>query len=419
MRQTWRWFGPVDRTSLSDVRQAGAEGIVTALHDHAPGRVWSADAIASRQREVSVANDGSSAGLAWEVVESLPVSEAIKTKSGPWREHLTAYKDSLTNLAEAGIQTICYNFMPVIDWTRTDLAAPMPHGGTAMRFDVFDFAAFDLHILERPAAREEFSEPIRAEARRRHDAMDDAAKSKLASNITAGLPGAAEHWTLSSLREKLEDYAKVDAQGLRNNYIDFLSEIIPHAQRLQMRMCCHPDDPPFPLLGLPRVMSTAEDFETILAAVDSPANGLTFCTGSLGARADNDIPAMVRRFAPRIHFAHLRNVTRDDDGLPCSFFEDEHLGGQTDMIAVLQAFLDEEARRRDSGREDHQIPMRPDHGQDILDDIGRGAQPGYPAVGRLKGLAELRGAMKALESVAGARVGAGASREAVGAALES
>ena len=399
MRQTWRWFGPVDRTSLSDVRQAGAEGIVTALHDLAPGSAWSADAIALRQRQVSQADDGTPSGLAWEVVESLPVSEAIKTMSGPWRDHLDAYRASLTNLAEAGLRTVCYNFMPVLDWTRTDLAAPMQHGGTAMRFDLADFAAFDLHILARPEAQQDFSDPVSKEARRRYDSMDATAKRRLASNITAGLPGSAEHWTLSSLRDRLADYASIDVSRLRQNHIDFLTEVVPHAERLQIRLCCHPDDPPFPLLGLPRVMSTADDFDAVLTAVDSPATGLTFCTGSLGARADNDIPAMVALFASRIHFVHLRNVTREADDVPGSFFEDEHLAGQTDMIAVLRELLAEEARRREVGRPDHQIPMRPDHGQDILDDLGREAQPGYPAVGRLKGLAELRGAMAALDAV--------------------
>ena len=261
--------------------------IVTALHDIAPGKVWPAEAIELRQRQVSETDEGASTGLAWEVVESLPVSESIKTMSGPWREHIDAYKVSLTNLAEAGLHTVCYNFMPVLDWTRTDLAAQMPHGGTAMRFDLADFAAFDLHIMERPAAHDDFPESIRQEARRRHDAMDEAAKLRLASNITAGLPGSAEHWTLSSLREKLADYATIDATRLRQNHIDFLSEIVAHAEQLHVRLCCHPDDPPFPLLGLPRVMSTADDFDAVLTAIDSRATGLTFCTGSLGARADN------------------------------------------------------------------------------------------------------------------------------------
>lgn len=401
MRQTWRWFGPDDRTSLSDARQAGAEGIVTALHHVPPGEVWSADAIRKRQDEVSGQVIGAPTGLQWEVVESLPVSEALKTQSGPWRAHLQSYKDSMENLAAAGIRTVCYNFMPVLDWTRTQLAAPLPHGGTAMRFDIVDFAVFDLHLLGRTAGEADFSADVKQSARRRHDVMDDDQKRHLVRNVCAGLPGAAEFWTLSSLSEKLADYHAIDADDLRRAHIDFLSEVAPLAERLELRLCCHPDDPPFSLLGLPRIMSTAEDYRAILSAVDSRSVGMTFCTGSLGARPDNDITAMAIEFAARIHFVHLRNVTREAESVPCSFYEDEHLAGQTDMVAVIGALMSEERRRRDSGRADHRIPMRPDHGQDILDDLKRGAQPGYPAIGRLKGLAELRGVMAALEAVAG------------------
>jgi len=400
MRQTWRWFGPVDKVTISEVRQAGAEGVVTALHHLAPGTEWPATEIEKRQIQVATLPDGLPSGLAWEVVESLPVSEAIKTQSGDWRGDLERYRTSLTHIAAAGIETVCYNFMPVLDWTRTNLAAPMPHGGRAMRFDLFDFAAFDLFVLERAGASDGFSRQVQDEARRRASVMDDGQKTQLTRNIIAGLPGAAEHWTLATLREKLADYSKVDADRLRQNHIDFLSEVTDHAGHLGVRLCCHPDDPPWPLLGLPRTMSTAEDFRAVLAAVDSSAAGLTFCTGSLGARPDNDVVAMIEEFAPRIHFVHLRNVTRETAGTPCSFFEDEHLDGDTDMVAVLSALLAEEKRRRDTGRSDHAIPMRPDHGQDILDDLQRGAQPGYPAIGRLKGLAELRGIMAALDRVA-------------------
>ena len=400
MRQTWRWFGPVDRVTISDVRQAGAEGVVTALHHVAPGEVWPVDEIRKRQAEVAMLPDDTPSGLAWEVVESLPVSEAIKTQSGDWRGDLQRYRSSLTHIAEAGIEAVCYNFMPVLDWTRTDLAAPMAHGGRAMRFDLFDFAAFDLFVLERPGASEDFTKEVQDEARRRAEAMDDGQKSRLTKNIIAGLPGAAEHWTLATLHEKLADYSQVDADRLQQNHIDFLSGVTDHAERLGLRLCCHPDDPPWPLLGLPRTMSTAADLRAVLSAVDSPAAGLTFCTGSLGARPDNDMVAMITEFAPRIHFVHLRNITRQTAGTPCSFFEDEHLEGDTDMVAVLVALLGEEKHRRDTGRSDHAIPMRPDHGQDILDDLRRGAQPGYPAIGRLKGLAELRGIMAALERAA-------------------
>ncbi len=396
MRQTWRWFGPADKVTLADARQAGAEGIVTALHHLPTGAIWHAEEIEKRQREVAFHPDGSMTHLKWEVVESLPVSEAIRTRTGEWRTHIVHYRRSLENLARAGIRTVCYNFMPVLDWTRTDLAWRVGHGGTAMRFDLADFAAFDIHILKRKGAREDFSLEVAAEADRRFRAMDEARRTALAANIVAGLPGAQEHWTLDSVAAHLAAYDGIGAERLRQNLIDFLSEVAPDAERLGLRLCCHPDDPPFPLLGLPRVVSTLADYLAILDAVDVPANGVTFCTGSLGARPDNDLPAMATALGPRIHFVHLRNVRRDADEVPCSFYEDEHLAGSTDMVAVIAALLAEEARRREEGRADVEMPMRPDHGQDILDDLSRGAQPGYPAIGRLKGLAELRGVMTAL-----------------------
>ncbi|MGE0500537.1 MAG: mannonate dehydratase [Rhizobiaceae bacterium] len=396
MRQTWRWFGPPDKVSLADARQSGVQGIVTALHHVATGEIWAPEEIEKRQREVAFHPDGSMTHLKWEVVESLPVSEAIKTQTGDWRAHITHYRRSMQNLAAAGIEIVCYNFMPVLDWTRTDLAWRVSHGGTAMRFDLPDFAAFDIHILKRKGASSDFPETVVAEAGRRFARMDDARQRKLAANVTAGLPGAQESWSLDGLRSQLATYDRASPETLRGNLIDFLSEVTPDAERLGIRLCCHPDDPPFPLLGLPRVMSTEADYRAVLDAVDSPANGVTFCTGSLGARADNDLPTMVRNLAPKIHFVHLRNVTRDTDETPCSFFEDEHLSGGTDMVAVIAELLAEERRRKKQGRADAEIPMRPDHGQDILDDLKRGAQPGYPAIGRLKGLAELRGVMAAL-----------------------
>ncbi|WP_127599249.1 mannonate dehydratase [Nitratireductor alexandrii] len=396
MRQAWRWFGPRDKVSLADARQAGASCVVTALHHVPAGAIWHAEEIEARQREVAFHPDGSMTHLAWEVVESLPVSEAIKTQTGDWRADLVHYKRSLENLARAGIETICYNFMPVLDWTRTELAWPLGHGGTAMRFDLADFAAFDIHVLKRRHASADYEAPILETAKERFDALDEAGKKRLAANITAGLPGAAEHWSLEGLSRQLALYAGIDAARLRQNLIDFLSEVVPLAQRLGLRLCCHPDDPPFALLGLPRVMSTEEDYRAVLDAVDLSANGVTFCTGSLGVRPDNDLPAMAARLGPRIHFVHLRNVRRDAETVPCSFFEDEHLAGQTDMVAVVAALLAEESRRRKEGRADAEIPMRPDHGQEILDDLTRGAQPGYPAIGRLKGLAELRGVMAVL-----------------------
>ena len=396
MRHTWRWFGPNDRVSIDDMLQAGVQGVVTALHHVPTGEVWSSEQIALRQAQLASMRDGSPSGLAWEVVESLPVSEAIKTQSGDWRGHVQNWIASMRNLHAAGIRVICYNFMPVLDWTRTDLEWRRPNGARCMRFDLADFAAFDIHILERPGAAEDFPEDIRDAAARRFADMDDAARQQLAGNVVFGLPGAAEHLTMGDVRDLLQTYAPVTDAVLRRNFNAFLEQVAPVAQDLGMRLCCHPDDPPFPLLGLPRVMSTEADYAERMAAVDLPANGITLCSGSLGARHDNDLPGMMRRLGDRVHFLHLRNVRRDTDTIPASFFEDEHLGGQTDMVELIDAILSEEARRQAAGREDWRIPMRPDHGQDILDDIGRGGQPGYPAIGRLKGLAELRGVELAL-----------------------
>jgi mannonate dehydratase len=330
------------------------------------------------------------------VVESLPVSEEIKRQSGDWRAHLDAWRTSLEHLAAAGIPVICYNFMPVLDWTRTDLRHRRPDGATAMRFDLVDFVAIDLHILRREGARDDYPEALLVAATARHADMSEARRGELARNVTAGLPGAAETFSLQDVRRHLADYSEVSAERLRQNLIDFLGEVVPTAERLGLRLCCHPDDPPWPLLGLPRVMSTEADYAAVLDAVDSPANGVTLCTGSLGARPENDLPAMMERLGPRVHFLHLRNVTREADEAPCSFFEDRHLQGGTDMVAVIAAVLREEARRRAEGREDASIPMRPDHGQDILDDLRHRGQPGYPRIGRLKGLAELRGIAAAL-----------------------
>lgn len=404
MRQTWRWFGPKDKVSVEDARQAGVEGIVTALHHVPTGEVWRPEDIEQRQREVAFLPDGSMSGLKWEVVESLPVSEAIKTQTGHFKAHVEHYKRSLANLAAAGIEVICYNFMPVLDWTRTDLAWRVSHGGRAMRFDLSDFAAFDIHILKRKGAAESFPPHVVEEAAKRFAGMSEQRKKQLASNVTAGLPGAVESWSLPELSAHLATYDGISPERLRQNLIEFLAEVVPVAQELGVRLCCHPDDPPFPLLGLPRIMSTEADYRAVLEAVNIPANGATFCTGSLGARPDNDLPKMARALADRIHFVHLRNVRRDTEEVPCSFFEDEHLGGQTDMVAVVAELLAEEKRRRAAGRRDAEIPMRPDHGQDILDDLKRGAQPGYPAIGRLKGLAELRGVMAALSHPVAGRV---------------
>lgn len=396
MRHTWRWFGPKDRVSIDDMLQAGVQGVVTALHHVPTGAVWTPEEIARRQAELAVMRDGSPSGLKWEVIESLPVSEAIKTQTGDWREHVANWITSMRHLRDAGIEVLCYNFMPVLDWTRTDLAWPRPNGARCMRFDFTDFAAFDIHILQRKGAAEDFPEEIRDEAARRFAAMDEARREELAGNVVFGLPGAAESFSLQDVRDLLESYAPVTDAVLRRNFHDFLEQVAPVAQEIGMRLCCHPDDPPFGLLGLPRIMSTEADYAERMAAVDLPANGITLCSGSLGARPDNDLPGMMDRLGDRVHFLHLRNVRRDTDAIRGSFFEDEHLGGQTDMVALVAAILREEARRREAGRADAMIPMRPDHGQDILDDIGRGGQPGYPAIGRLKGLAELRGVEMAL-----------------------
>ncbi|MBL3564950.1 mannonate dehydratase [Rhodovulum sulfidophilum] len=401
MRQTWRWFGPRDLVSIDDVRQAGAEGIVSALHHVPTGAVWTPEEIARRKAEIGTMADGTASGLTWDVVESLPVSEDIKKQTGDWRAHIEAYRDSMRNLAAAGIEVICYNFMPVLDWTRTDLAWKQPSGATCMRFDLTDFVAFDLFILGRPGAAEAYEDALREAARARFAEMPEAARDALARNVVFGLPGAAERFTLEDVRAHLAEYADMSEATLRGHLVDFLSEIVPLAEELGLRFCCHPDDPPVPLLGLPRIMSTEAHYAEVLAAVDSPANGVTLCSGSLGARSDNDLPGMMERLGDKVHFLHLRNVTRETGATFGSFHEAEHLGGDTDMVALVEAALREEARRRAAGRADWSIPFRPDHGQDILDDLGRHAQPGYPAIGRLKGLAELRGIIAAL----GPRIG--------------
>lgn len=399
MRQTWRWFGPKDLCSIDDMTQVGAEGVVSALHHVPNGVVWSAEEIAKRHAEIATRKDGSASGLSWDVVESLPVSEDIKKQKGDWREHIENYKISMRNLAESGLEVICYNFMPVLDWTRTNLTWSVPNGGSCMRFDINDFAAFDIHILERNGAGADYSNAIVDEAARRAAALDDAGKKQLARNVTMGLPGSTESMTLDDVRSHLAEYDGISRAQLQANFVDFLEAVVPLAEELGLRLCCHPDDPPFALLGLPRVMSTEADYRYILDAVDSPANGMTLCSGSLGARPDNDLPGMMDRLGDKVHFLHLRNVKRDTDDLVGSFFEAEHLDGDTNMVALIEAVLRQEAKRRAAGRKDHAIPMRPDHGQDILDDLGRRSQPGYPTIGRMKGLAELRGVMRALEYV--------------------
>jgi mannonate dehydratase len=399
MKQTWRWFGPKDLVSIDDTLQAGVEGIVSALHHVPTGAVWTPEEIAQRQREIATTKNGSASGIAWDVVESLPVSEDIKKQKGDWRAHIENYKISLRHLAQAGIEVICYNFMPVLDWTRTDLAWRRPNGATCMRFDLTDFAAFDLFILKRPGAEADFDDDLRAAARERFNDMSDARRDELAKNVVFGLPGAAESFSLDDVRQHIAEYDSISEDRLRAHLIDFLSEVTPVAEDLGLRLCCHPDDPPVPLLGLPRVMSTEGHYAAVMNAVDRTANGITLCSGSLGVRPDNDLPGIMDRWGSRVHFLHLRNVKRETGEIRGSFFEDEHLAGDTDMVALIASALREEARRKAAGRADWSIPFRPDHGQDILDDQGRKAQPGYPAIGRLKGLAELRGVITGLKHI--------------------
>ncbi|MBA4270075.1 MAG: mannonate dehydratase [Methylobacterium sp.] len=389
MKQTWRWFGPDDAVTLAAARQAGASGIVTALHHIPYGEVWSVAEIEKRKAEIAAP----AFGLDWSVVESLPIHERVKLGEGDLEPIFANYRQSMANLAACGLKTICYNFMPVLDWTRTELDHPLPAGARALRFNAHEYLAFDWLILERPGAEEGHSPELRNKAIDWFAASTQADRDRLLANIMAGLPGAYDRYDVPALRGMLARYAGIDADGLRANFARFLRAVVPTAQELGIRLCVHPDDPPRPLFGLPRIVSTESDIEAVLGMVDLPANGLTLCSGSLGAHPDNDVPAIARRFADRIWFAHLRNVAKDPDG---SFMEAEHLGGDTDMVALIAALLDEEARRRAEGRDDWEIPMRPDHGHEILDDIGRGSFPGYPAIGRLRGLAELRGVMTAL-----------------------
>ena len=393
MLRSWRWFGPHDRATLDDVRQAGARGIVTALHDVPDGEVWTREAIAAR-RELIEHGDGPP--LRRVVTESLPVSDAIRRQGGSRRG--ANYRTSLENLAAEGVRVVCHNMMRVLDWTRTHLAWPLPHGGTAMRFDPIDLAAFDIHVLQRPGAREDFPDAVVDAAARRHAAMDDEARAGVTRAVTMGLPGGQAGLSLDALREALASYRGIDAVRMRANHHAFLAEVVPTAERVGVRLCCHPDDPPWPLLGLPRVCSSEADLQAMLHAVDSPANGVTLCSGSLGARPGNDLPGMMERMGERVHFLHLRNTRREgaSDGVAVSFRESDHLNGDADMVTLIESVLREEARRREAGREDAAIPMRPDHGHDLAGDLKRGAQPGYPTVGRMKGLAELQGVEMAL-----------------------
>ena len=393
-----RWFGPNDPVSLLHLRQAGCAGVVTALHQLPVGAVWGEADIRAHQRLIE-ADNATHAPLHWAVVESLPVHEDIK-KGRPRRdEYIRHYQASLRHLATCGVTTVCYNFMPVLDWSRTQLDYELPDGSRALRFVWQEFAAFDLCILMRPGAEADYEPAVADAARRQFAEMSPERRQTLADTVLLGLPGSEESFTLAGFQQLLDEYARIDAAQLRDNLHYFIRQVAPVAEEVGIRLCIHPDDPPFPLLGLPRVVSTEADLAALLAACDVPANGLTFCTGSLGVRPDNDLPGMVRRFGPRIHFLHLRTTRREDN--PRNFHEADHLAGDVDMVAVIKEVVREERRREQAGAAATAIPMRPDHGHQMLDDLdaGKRTYPGYTAIGRLRGLAELRGAETALRNI--------------------
>jgi mannonate dehydratase len=395
MEQTWRWFGPDDPVSLEKAKQAGATGIVTSLHHMNQGGVWTTDEILKRRQQIE------DAGLAWSVVESIGVGEEIKTRTGNYREKIDNYKQSIRNVARAGVKTICYNFMVITDWSRTNLMFKVPTGGYALRYDAVDFAAYDLFVLRRKGAEADYPAERLKQAEARYKTMTESQIDHLEKVLIDWLPARDFSYNRASFKKMLELYQTIETEDLRANLIAFLNEISPVAEEEGARLCIHPDDPSFPIFGLPRVLSTAEDVRALYAGVPSQACGLTLCTGSFGSNPKNDLVAMAKEFAERIHFVHLRNTKHEADG---SFYEAEHLDGDTDLIGVAAAVMAEEDRRAKEGRSDNQIPMRPDHGHLIGDDIGQRMNPGYSFVGRLKGLAELRGVMCTVEAFRSGRL---------------